>query len=283
MKKSFTLIELLVVIAIIAILAAMLLPALSKAREKARTISCVNNQKQVVLAYTLYSVDNEDYVPGGYGSLQCYPNVSAVAHLVPYLGGPTLDSSELVGNSLATASATGNRKDSLIPKSFFCTTYQFEKPEYPGLGTYGFSYIDSNAQYVWPLFKGNTEGIWVGYGNEVLVTQSTTSAGQASFSNMVVIADVAASNPGWVQSNVLLPYNAANWGRLCARHGEGANVAYADGHASTAINQGAIRNLEIFSVVRGNAQPYYTIVNHPNYYAKGNGTGSSLTVITLTK
>jgi len=114
-RRFFTLIELLVVIAIIAILASMLLPALHKAKETAKSIVCVGNLKQLGLAYAMYMEDNKNYTP-----------VFTIIGLEYYYW--TTYMAPYMNNAVNFNSA--DRMAFLNQKVFQCPSYSIQSPSY---------------------------------------------------------------------------------------------------------------------------------------------------------
>lgn len=218
-RSGFTLIELLVVIAIIAILAAILFPVFAQAREKARAISCLSNEKQMGLAELMYAQDYDNFLPV-YGS---FPETYQVAaKLVPYIKSNPIfkcPDSQFPEGALQHKQRD-NGTDYMLPPDDGCVGLphsQVGDAKY-----YDDVYPPMDYATNWSLYNWQTgcTGKYGGYE----AGQSFDSPNISSAAKCVMLIDFPPANFVWP--------GAAFWGGPAdGRHSNGSNVVFMDGHA----------------------------------------------------
>ncbi len=213
-RSPFTLIELLIVIAIIAILASMLLPALGKARGRARGITCTGNEKQIAMGILGYQQDNGDYFPP-YKNADTTKNYFWCGHLVEgrYLGGHQQGFKVFLCPNKVNSKAA----------SILATTEPTDRADLNNID-YGVNYrhIYSNRYGGGVAADGGTP-----WGPQAKNGQVRNPSTKLSFADSYFAAtpETGGSALEWDNPN--------SGGLLSTRHGGAVNVAWTDGHVST--------------------------------------------------
>jgi prepilin-type N-terminal cleavage/methylation domain-containing protein/prepilin-type processing-associated H-X9-DG protein len=222
MKKVFTLIELLVVIAIIAILASMLLPALNKARERAKTISCLGNMKQIGVGMFTYSNDT-NFLPKRNATFSD-TEINWTQQLAPYLGMQLVEASGKPAVFSDSYVAKVYSCPSTDPQKNLAVNYKFMA------GGNGYSYCCNNHM----LRSGGSDGTW-----------GRSLSQLKNHSQKIIFFD----GGGDGMAETWNAANSNNHSRVAYRHpigggspqvyeaaaaqNKGTNVTFADGHVVT--------------------------------------------------
>ncbi len=223
-KNRFTLIELLVVIAIIAILAAMLLPALNQARAKAQGINCVSNMKQCGLGLRMYADDNNGFIPMTIQYGDKNPNWGWVL-----LGWMYDSSGNQVDLDNATPYLSGSEK--LITCSTSLDSDKAKIKNY-GMGHIAWGAWDDDMEKI----IGPKNSVFTQVANDGKYTKGIVSNALKSPSEVIVLAD-----SGYAAGNSSFGYTTSCWknnqldggGAVMLRHSNRSNCLYADFHVSS--------------------------------------------------